>query len=164
MYELKKIHPAAVAAALQKAAHYRLLNSPRPAESICLDVLEIQPDNQDALVLLILALTDQFSNTGVEVSRTKVDDVVRQLTDPYARAYYKGLVMERRGIAALNGRTPGPVAFDWLHKAMALFEEAIPLAPEDNDDAVLRYNTCARILNRNPEIRPVEHGSLHMTE
>lgn len=164
LYQLKKIQPEAVSGALEKAAHYRLLNSPRPAESICLDVLEVEPDNQEALVILILALTDQFASPGVEVSRTNVDEVVRRLTDPYERAYYKGLVMERRGVTALKRRTPGSVVFDWFDKAMRLFEEAIELAPEGNDNAVLRYNTCARILNRNPEIRAQEHGSLHMTE
>lgn len=164
VYELKKIQPDAVGRALEKAAHYRLLNAPRPAESICLDVLEVEPDNQQALVILVLALTDQFADTGVEVSRTKVEDVIGRLTDPYERSYYKGLIMERRGIAALQSRTPGPMAFGWFDKAMQMFEEAMALAPEGNDDAVLRYNTCVRILNRNPSIRPQAHGSLHMTE
>jgi hypothetical protein len=72
--------------------------------------------------------------------------------------------MERRGIAARQCHTPGPETFGWFHTAMQLFEEAIRLAPEGNEDAVLRYNTCARILNRNPGIRPPEHGSLHRTE
>lgn len=164
MYELKKIHPEATDRALEKAGQYRLLNAPRLAQSICLDILEIEPDNQQALVMLVLSLTDQFATVGVEVSRTKVEDVAGQLTDPYERAYYRGIIAERRGIAALQQRTPGYSVFGWFDKAMKSYEEAIGLAPEGNDDAVLRYNTCARILNRNPSIRPEEHGSLHMTE
>ncbi|MEO0604442.1 MAG: hypothetical protein AAF211_23615 [Myxococcota bacterium] len=164
MYELKKIRPDTVDKALAKAAHYRLLNLPRPAECICLDVLEVEPNHQAALALLVRALTDQFADTGVAVSRTKVEDIVRRLEDPYERIYHQGLIMERRGIAAIRGGTPGHLAFGWFDKAMALYDEASGLAPDGNDDAVLRYNTCARILNCNPDIRPQEHGSLHMTE
>ena len=36
-------------AALEKALRYRLLNEPVEAESICRDVLEVDPDNQAAL-------------------------------------------------------------------------------------------------------------------
>ena len=61
MYEIKPIHREAVPAALEKAKHYRLLNAPADAESICLDILEIDPDHQEALVVLILSLTDQFA-------------------------------------------------------------------------------------------------------
>ena len=60
MFTLKPIDPAAVPAALQQAERYRLLNEPEEAESICLDVLAVEPDNQQALVMLLLSLTDQF--------------------------------------------------------------------------------------------------------
>ncbi|GAC1648017.1 MAG: hypothetical protein NVS4B3_02970 [Gemmatimonadaceae bacterium] len=59
-FSLKPITPAGVAAALEKAKHYRLLNDAAAAESICLDVIEIDPENQEALVTLLLAITDQF--------------------------------------------------------------------------------------------------------
>ncbi|MEN0066220.1 MAG: hypothetical protein AAGA48_29030, partial [Myxococcota bacterium] len=99
MIELKTLHPESVDRALEKAEQYRLLNVPRLAESICLDILEIQPDHQPATITLLLALTDQFLNDGVEVSRTKVEEVLSRLTEPYDQAYYHGLVLERRAIA-----------------------------------------------------------------
>ena len=60
MFELKHIGPEAIPAALDKAERYRLLNQPDAAESICEDVLAVDPDNQPALITLLLALTDQF--------------------------------------------------------------------------------------------------------
>src|SRR4051812_7969768 len=61
MFELKSLTREAVPAALEKAHRYRLLNEPEQAESICHDVLRIDPDNQEALTTLILALTDRFA-------------------------------------------------------------------------------------------------------
>ena len=61
MFELKRLSKEAIPAALDKALRYRLLDEPAEAESICRDVLSIDPDNQEALVLLLLALTDGFS-------------------------------------------------------------------------------------------------------
>ncbi len=164
MYELKKLHAESVGRALEKARQYRLLNAPRLAESICLDVLDVVPDEQEALATLILALADQFLGSGVAVSRTRVEDVLPRLTNPYERAYYEGIVAERRGIAALNQHTPGYSVHGWFARAMELYAQAIELAPERNEDAVLRWNTCARILNSNPSVRPEAHASLSMTD
>jgi hypothetical protein len=58
MFELKRLSDEAIPAALEKALRYRLLNEPAEAESICHDVLRIDPENQQALVVLLLALTD----------------------------------------------------------------------------------------------------------
>ena len=60
MFELKPLHPDAVQAALARAERYRLLNEPSEAESICLDILAVEPDNQPARIMLLLSLTDQF--------------------------------------------------------------------------------------------------------
>ena len=46
MFELKPLNKDAIPAALDKAMRYRLLNEPGAAESICLDVLRIDPENQ----------------------------------------------------------------------------------------------------------------------
>lgn len=54
-FELKSISKDAVDVAIEKAEHYRLLNEPDEAESICLDVLEVAPNNERTLVTLILA-------------------------------------------------------------------------------------------------------------
>ena len=43
--ELKRISQAALPAALAKAERYRLLNEPEQAESICRDVLAVEPKN-----------------------------------------------------------------------------------------------------------------------
>ena len=55
MFELKRLSEEAIPAALEKATRYRLLNEPAEAESICHDVLQIDPENQQALVVLLLA-------------------------------------------------------------------------------------------------------------
>ena len=54
MYELKRLTKEAVPRALEKAERYRLLNEPTEAESICQDILRVEPDNQPALVVLLL--------------------------------------------------------------------------------------------------------------
>jgi len=163
MYELKPLHPEAVSAALEKAERYRLLNEAREAESICLDVLEVEPGNQRALVILLLAMTDQFER---EVAGTlhRAQEVVARLEDPYSRAYYGGIVCEREAKARLKRGGPhsGTVAYEWLRRALDHFAEAERLKPAGNDDAILRWNTCVRILSTHPHVRPeapepVEH-------
>jgi len=66
MVKLKAIAPEAVASALEKAKRYRLLNEPDEAESICLDILAVVPDHQEALILRLLALTDKFVDEGLK--------------------------------------------------------------------------------------------------
>jgi hypothetical protein len=51
MYELKPLSREAIPAALEKAYRYRLLNEPLEAESICRDILEADPENQEATVM-----------------------------------------------------------------------------------------------------------------
>jgi hypothetical protein len=60
MFELKPLSPDAIPAALEKANQYRLLNEPGAAESICLDILAIDPGNQEALINIVLAMSDRF--------------------------------------------------------------------------------------------------------
>src|SRR3954465_14231818 len=102
--ELKPITREGIPAALQKAERYRLLNESSAAESICLDVLEIEPGNQEALVSLILAITDQFAEEMSEgVHRAR--EYLPRLTDSYERAYYAGIICERRARAQLQRGT-----------------------------------------------------------
>jgi len=61
--KLHDIHAGAIESALVKARQYRSLLEPEIAESICLDILHIDNDNQQALVIYILALTDQIHHT-----------------------------------------------------------------------------------------------------
>ena len=154
MFDLKPLHADALGRALDKAEHYRLLNEPRMAESICLDLLAAEPDHQQGLVTLILALSDQFGHDGFSVSDTKVDDLIPRLSDEYLRTYYAGIICERRGQATVNQQVPGYVAYDWFRQALELYAQAEALSPEGNDDAIVRWNTCVRMIQNNPTIQP----------
>ena len=63
-YQLKTISRQAIPEATAKADWYRLLNEPGEAESICRDVLAVDPGDQTALRLLGLAITDQFTGAA----------------------------------------------------------------------------------------------------
>ena len=154
MFEPKPISKDAIPSALAKAERYRLLNEPGEAESICLDVLQIEPDNQDALVALVLALTDQFPQHGSPGLAARAEDLAARLTDPYEREYFAGIVHERRAKAALQRDSfhSSASAVGWLHEALACFERAEALKPAHNDDAVLRWNACARLLQKLPQV------------
>jgi len=153
MLVLKPLSSEAIPGALAKAERYRLLNEPAEAESICLDILEVQPDNQQALVMLLLALTDQFDE---DVSTKEATDVLPRLKDQYERAYYAGIICERRAKALRHrgGPASGLIAYDWFRKAMSWYEEAEQLRPPGNDDTLLRWNACARFLLRHPQLEP----------
>lgn len=150
MFELKKIHPDAITQALERAHFYRLLNEPGAAESICLDVLEVEPENQQALITLLTAITDRF-NKSYAVGATQAKDVLPRIKDDYQRAYYAGLICERQAKARLHHGGPGAShdAYGWLRDAMRHFERAEACRPAGNDDAILRWNACARIIMRN---------------
>jgi hypothetical protein len=147
--EIKPISRDAVPLALDKAERYRLLNEPAQAESICLDILAVEPENQRALVMLLLALTDQFPRGVAECFR-QAEAVIPKLQGEYERLYYSGIIWERRGYAhAARGLAgSGPVAFAWVQKAMDFFEQAERHSPPDNDDAILRWNCCLRQCER----------------
>jgi hypothetical protein len=153
MYQLKPLSRDAIQPALMRAERYRLLNEPAEAESICRDVLDVEPNHQQALVVLLLALTDQFGEHASGAAH-EADEILRLLTDEYERAYYSGLVRERRAKALLDRGGPGTGSsvYEWLREAMTLYERAESLRPAGNDDAILRWNTCARILMRNPHL------------
>jgi hypothetical protein len=150
MRELKRLHKDAIPAALEKAERYRLLNEPGEAESICLDILAIDPESQRAIIILLLALTDRFDK-GYAVSETQTKELLTRMRSDYERAYYSGIVSERLAKMKLRQHTPGCrfQAYDLLCEAMHWFEKAEPLSPAGHDDAILRWNTCARIIERN---------------
>src|ERR1700756_2215984 len=146
MSELKRLHKDAIPAALEKAERYRLLNEPGEAESICLDILHVDPENQQAIIVLLLALTDRFDK-GYGVSDSQTKELLARLKSEYDRADYSGIVAERRAKMKLRQDTPGSrfQAYDLLREAMNSFERAEQIRPPDQDDAILRWNTCARI-------------------
>ena len=148
MFELKALSRNAIPAALVQAERYRLLNEPAEAESICLDILRIDPDHQDALVTMVLALTDQFPESGSARAAAEAERTVGRIRDEYKRLYISGIVRERRGKAVLRSDRPGSErsAREWLREAMTCYERAEAIRPSENDEAVLRWNTCARLL------------------
>ena len=150
MSELKSLHKEAIPAALEKATRYRLLNEPAEAESICLDVLQTDPENQEAIIILLLALTDRFTK-GYGVGDTQIKQLLERVRSDYERAYFSGILSERRAKAKLAQHTPGCrfQAYDLFREAMRWFEKAEAIRPPGNDDAVMRWNTCARIIERN---------------
>ncbi len=149
MDDLKSISAEAIPGALERAERYRLLNEPELAESICEDILAIEPDNQAALVMLLLALTDQFRNDQSD-SPARARELLERLHDEYERLYYAGIIHERRGLARLSHGGPGSnrSASEWIQEAMAYYERAEAIRPPGNDDAILRWNTCARVRRR----------------
>jgi len=155
MSELKPLSRKGIGPALEKAERYRLLNEPFEAESICSDVLDVEPDHQRALVILILALTDQFlagDDVRIEEPRALLD----RLQSEYERAYYGAVCCERWAKALLARGTPGAGAnaWSWLREAMEGFARAEALRPPGNDDAILRWNACVRTMERHENLRP----------
>lgn len=154
-FQLKSIHKEAVKSALEKAAWYRALNEPHEAESICRDVLAVEPDNQEATATLLLALSDQFPQHLGRYFR-EARKLAHRLHSEYEKAYYQGLLEERRAKTQYHRPTPGRghVAYQGLREAMKFYEAAEKLRPAGNDDAALRWNTCARLIDANPDIAP----------
>jgi hypothetical protein len=157
MHELQPITMAGIPAALQKANRYRLLNDSTAAESICEDILAIDPTNTEALITYALAITDQFQD-GQSDSLARSRAAVDRLTEPYKNAYYNGIICERWGKALLNRRIPraAEMAFDWIAQAMDWFAKAQGIRPAGNDEAILRWNSCVRMLRRHAQLRPAD--------
>ena len=163
MSNLKPISKKAIPSAIERALRYRLLNEPLEAESICLDVLATDPGNREARVTLLLALTDQFETEYVTaLSRAK--EVLLELTDDYERAYYEGIIHERWAKAGATKELPNHIVAGWLRQAMRSYEQAESLAPAENPDAALRWNTCARILARLEVAQVASSDWLHDTD
>ncbi|THU34749.1 hypothetical protein FAM09_22390 [Niastella caeni] len=147
MFHIKRIARESIPAALEKAERYRLLGEPGLAESICLDILDADPQDAKAIIVLLLAITDQFgasSSGGVERARK----LLPRLQNEYEKNYYAGIICEREGLSIFNqGMKGGQFAvYEWLTEAMEFFEKAEALRPPGNDDALLRWNTCARLI------------------
>ncbi|MGA8179120.1 MAG: hypothetical protein WB792_03625 [Desulfobacterales bacterium] len=153
--KLKSLSKQAIPAALDKARQYRLLKEPLEAESICLDILEAEPDNQQALTIMLLALTDQFE-TKLNPAFSDAKELLNRVCDGYCKSYYAGIIYERRAKAHLTRGGPGSdaLAYHWFREAMEAYEEALKSRPAGNEEAILRFNTCARILMKHSELKP----------
>ncbi len=153
MFELKPLSHEAVSAALEKANRYRLLNEPGAAESIYLDILAVEPGNQEALKNIVLAMSDRFSK-DYAVGDARITEYLTRIKDDYERTYYSGITYERRAKAVLHKTGVG--AYELFLQAMNCFEKAEGMRPAGNDDAILRWNGCARVINRN-DLKPLEN-------
>jgi hypothetical protein len=153
-FELKSISVQSIPEALRKVERYRLLNEPALAESICLDILAVVPDHQQALISLLLARTDQFD---LQLPAKSAQEVLARIKGDYEQAYYAGIIWERVGHARIRqgGSRGGSSAYHALREAMAHYERAIDFSSPGNDDAILRWNTCARVIMENPDVCPL---------
>ena len=154
MFALKALSHESIGGALAKAERYRLLHEPTQAESICLDILEVDPDNQEARICFVLTQTDQIA--GDKRRFQKALSAAGNLHAAYDRAYYSGIAWERRARALHHEGAMGSShsVYEWTLKALHCFEEAEHLRSPGNDDALLRWNTCVRFLRQHPELMP----------
>jgi tetratricopeptide (TPR) repeat protein len=155
MFTLKRLSREGIDAALERAERYRLLNEPWEAESICHDVLAIEPENHRAVVMMLLSLTDRFPRWEAG-TLAAARALLSRFESDYDRFYYEGIIFERSGKAVLNRGAPGsgPMAYDDLRRAMECYEQAEALRPPGNDAALLRWNTCARLIMAHDDVRP----------
>lgn len=162
MFELKRLSGEALDGARKKALHYRMLGQPFLAESICRDILEVDPGDQETMVTLCLVMCDQFGHHGGASAKTAME-LASRLEGDYARSYYSGIVCERMAFARLSGggHAAGHVAHDWFERAMEHYEAAEAIRPPGNDDAILRWNTCARVINERPDVHEGHHEPVH---
>jgi tetratricopeptide (TPR) repeat protein len=149
-YELKPLTSKNLSAAVELAKHYRDLNQPEEAESICRDVIAVAPENEDAWRTLGLALTDQFPAKWM----TLFDEArasFNRLSSDYERVYYGGITWERYAKAQLeSGRSHNAIhAFE---EALKSFEEAEKIGPKDLPNPIVHYNRCVRALTTHPEL------------
>src|ERR1700739_4303540 len=144
-YQLKSISKAGIAEALAKVELYRYLNEPEESESICRDILAVDPNQQLALRLLGLSITDQFTG-GVSDRCQEAEELFARLAHRYEQHYYKGLLQERHANAPVRAGQPPPAVLPLLERALHCFAEAEKIRPAGNDDAILRWNRCVRLL------------------
>ena len=148
-YELKSISKSGIEEAISKAELYRYLNEPEETESICHDILAIEPAHQVALRLLGMAITDQFNGSTAD-RYGEAEQALLRLTDAYEQTYYLGILNERRAKALLRaGREPHTL-LPFFEEALRCFSKAGGIRPPGNDDAILRWNRCVRILQSDP--------------
>lgn len=146
MFELKPLSSEAIPAALEKANRYRLLNEPGAAESIYLDILAVDHENQEALKNIVLAMSDRFGK-DYAIGDARITEYVTRIKGDYERTYYTGIMYERRAKAAMA--KDGIGAYELFRQAMSCFETAEAMRPAGRDDAILRWNGCVRIITRN---------------
>jgi len=161
--KLKTISKSGIAEAIAKAELYRYLNEPEEAESICRDILAVDPNHTMGLRTLGLSMTDQFTG-GVQDRYAEIESIFQRLKDEYERHYYTGLLCERRVKAQLRaGRAPHTL-LPLLERALQCFADAERIHPPGNDDAMLRWNRCVRLLQSQPDFEAEEVTSFEVED
>ncbi len=160
---LHDIHADSIDLALDKARQYRSLQEPEIAESICLDVLNIDPDNQVALVIYVLALTDQISISGSQSPFQAIESAIERFNSDYKRIYYTGIFHERRARFMLTQPMSRAFAYDYFVKALECYQQAEQMRPEHNDEAILRWNSCVRTIAREKLEPASDHDEVLMS-
>jgi hypothetical protein len=144
-HPLKSISKAGIPEAIAKAELYRYLNEPEETESICRDIVAVEPGHQLALRMLGLAMADQFIGAASD-RYIEVQSIFQGLHDPYEQLYYTGILHERRAkTQLLVGYAPHTLR-PLVEEAMRCFAEAEKIRPAGNDDSILRWNRCVRLL------------------
>ena len=144
--KLHAIHADAIEAALDKARQYRSLLEPEIAESICLDILHVDEHNQHALVIYILALTDQFHHPEKQPQIKAIQKAIESLDGEYQRFYYFGLFNERRARFLISQPMSRSFSYEYFIEALQNYQQAQQVSPEQNDEAILRWNSCIRTI------------------
>lgn len=164
---LRPLPPDSVPAALGKAERYRLLNEAREAESICRDILRVDPEHEAALLTLLLSLTDQFKR-HLSAKFEQARELVPRLKSEYERAYFSGIICERRAKAHYLRHIPGVgnITYQWLREAMEWYEKAEELCHPGEDDPTLRWNSCVRMIRTHADIKPTVESTaeVHLLE
>ncbi|SMN10738.1 hypothetical protein SPBRAN_913 [uncultured Candidatus Thioglobus sp.] len=140
------IHKDSIDTVLDKARQYRSLLEPELAISICLDVFAVDENNQAALVIYILAMTDLHTHTNVKVPTKNITDSIAKLKSEFERTYYTGITLERKARALMKNAMSRSFAYNLFVEATKLYDAAQQLAPKHCDDSILRYNACVRTI------------------
>ena len=149
-HPLKSISKAGIPEAMAKAELYRYLNEPEETESICRDILAVDPGHQLARRTLGLAMTDQFIGAAND-RYIEVQSIFQGLRDPYEQLYYTGILHERRAKTQLLVGYAPHILLPLVEEAMRCFAEAEKIRPAGNEDSILRWNRCVRLLESRPD-------------
>ncbi len=151
--DYRLIHQDTIGAVLDKARQYRSLLEPELAISICLDVFAVDENNQDALVIYILAMTDLYNHANAKVCPQTINESIAKLTSEFERTYYTGITLERKARALLKNAMSRSFAYNLFIQAIKIYDQAQQIAPKQRDDAILRYNACVRTI-KNEHLSP----------
>ncbi len=146
--EYHKIDKDSIEDVLDRAKQYRSLLQPDMAISICMDIFAVDKNNQEALVIYILALTDQLSQSESKVHQKKITDSIKRLDSKFLQHYYSGIFFERQARSLLKHSMSRSFAYEAFIEAIVEFEIAEKMAPEHCADPILRYNSCIRTIKK----------------